>query len=694
MNIIDRARFLMFGDLPLRKARATATADPLVRAILTGLGKQAVWSSQDFTTLSKEGYEKCMAVYACVSKIASAAAGLEFVLKQGDKAVDDHPLLRLLWRPNAAEGQRAWLRRRFSQLLLHGNSYTQAVRPIKSQPPAALYLPRPDRIRILPGGPQGAQVGGYEYSSSGSKETIPPEFVLHSKLFHPTDDFYGLSPLTVASRGIDVSNMAAEWNMRLLQNDMRPPGVLLTEGALSDEQYERLRVSVQEKYEGHDNAGKPLLLEGGLTWQQTAISPKELDWIEGVVHNKREIASVFNIAPELIGDSANKTYSNFQEARRSLYTETVLPLMDEFVDDLNTWLCPMFGDNLWLSVDRNQIEALQEDREKKFAYINAAEFMKLDEKRMGVGLDPVGKAAGGEVILVSAGKVPLEFVAIEPGPPAEEATEEKPAVGDNEDDNEKDKGGKKTRRLSNKSWAPADRKEALWHNFVRRVETKERSLVAIAYMFLKDQADRVSKTRSVDVEAEAREYFKRARPWAYQAARRAIAAGVRASKGELPELEEKVDLYDLSPEALEYLDQIILESGTKIAKTTMALVRDQLRIAEAEDWTTEELTQRLIDKLKSFAHWRCRTIARTESAKVENWGQVEGYKDTEFVTRKGWMCSFVPDSRDAHIAADGQEVGVTEDFHVDGQAMAYPGDPRGDAGNVVNCLCTTYPIVD
>lgn len=694
MNIIDRARFLMFGDLPLRKARATATADPLVRAILTGLGKQAVWSSQDFTTLSKEGYEKCMAVYACVTKIAAAAAGIQFRLTDGtDKAVDDHPLLDLLWRPNEYEGQRAWMRRRFSQLLLHGNSYVQAVRPMSSMPPVALFLPMPQRMRVVPGS-GGVLVGGYEYEVRGQKTPLDPRLVLHSKLFHPTDDWYGLSPLTVASRGVDVSNMAAEWNMRLLQNDMRPPGVLATELQLGDAQYQRLRASVKEQYQGYENAGEPLLLEGGLSWQQMSISPKELDWIQGIVHNKREIAAVFNIAPELIGDSANKTYSNFQEARRSLYTETVLPLMDEFVDDLNTWLCPMFGDNLWLSVDRNQIEALQEDREKKFAYINAAEFMKLDEKRMGVGLDPVGKAAGGEAILVSAGKVPLEFVAIEPGPPAEEATEEKPAVGDNEDDNEKDKGGKKTRRLSNKSWAPADRKEALWHNFVRRVETKERSLVAIAYMFLKDQADRVSKTRSVDVEAEAREYFKRARPWAYQAARRAIAAGVRASKGELPELEEKVDLYDLSPEALEYLDQIILESGTKIAKTTMALVRDQLRIAEAEDWTTEELTQRLIDKLKSFAHWRCRTIARTESAKVENWGQVEGYKDTEFVTRKGWMCSFVPDSRDAHISADGQEVGVTEDFHVDGQAMAYPGDPRGDAGNVVNCLCTTYPIVD
>ena len=685
MNIIDRARFLMFGDLPLRKARATATADPLVRAILTGLGKQAVWSSQDFTTLSKEGYEKCMAVYACVTKIAAAAAGIQFRLTDGaDKEIDDHPLLALLWRPNEYEGQRAWMRKRFSQLLLHGNSYVQAVRPMSSMPPAALFLPMPQRMRVVPGS-GGVLVGGYEYEVRGQKTPLDPRLVLHSKLFHPTDDWYGLSPLTVASRGVDVSNMAAEWNMRLLQNDMRPPGVLATELQLGDAQYQRLRASVKEQYQGYENAGEPLLLEGGLSWQQMSISPKELDWIQGIVHNKREIAAVFNIAPELIGDSANKTYSNFQEARRSLYTETVLPLMDEFVDDLNTWLCPMFGDNLWLSVDRNQIEALQEDREKKFAYINAAEFMKIDEKRKGVGLAPVGKAAGGEAILVSYATLPLEMVTA--GQSAL-VSQESPASSQADDD----KAG--TGPVARKSWAAADRREALWHNFVRRVESKERSLVSIVRSYLTDQSARVAKTRTVNVDAEAKEFLSALRPWAYNAARQAGAAGMRAAKGEFPEIEEKVDLFDLTPEARAYLDEIILRSGTQIAETTMALIRDTLAMAEFADWTTEQLTQKLIERLNTFAQWRCRQIARTESTKVENWAQVEGYKETEFVTRQGWLCSFVPDSRDDHIEADGQEVPVGGDFIIGGQAMAYPGDPRGGAGNVCNCLCSTYPIVD
>jgi HK97 family phage portal protein len=708
MSIIDRARFVMFGDVPGRKARASGAAyDPLVRAILTGLGRQAVWSNQDYATLVREGYEKCMAVYACVTMISRAAAGIEFKAQRDGEDLDEHPILDLMARPNVNEGKRPWVQKRFSQLLLAGNSYIQAVRPVASMPPAALYLPMPQRMKVLPG-TNGALVGGYQYEVNGIKTPMAPELVLHSKLFHPTDDFYGLSPLSVAARGVDVSNMASEWNMRLLQNDMRPPGVLSTDGGLSKEQRARLKSEFEENYTGYDNAGRPLVLEGGLKWQQISMSPKDLDWLQASKFNKREICAVFNIAPELIGDSEAKTYSNFQEARRALYTEAVLPLMVELIDELNRWLCPMFGDNIALDIDREKIEALQEDRGQKFVYINGSRFMKIDEKRAALGLDPVGGPMG-EMILVSAGDVPLEFVSVTPEPPVDEPDpqnkpQDEPDAEDGQEPGDDPKSRARMRRTheaakpvksAKAAWSAPERKRVLWDNFALRVETKERTVVALSLKYLKDQAGRVARSKTVDVEAEAKSFAKTIRPWAFQAAKRAIVAGSRVAKGELPEIEEKVDLAGpMTAARQKTLDDMILRSGTKIAESTMAHVRDTLRVAELENWTTEELTQKLIAKLEEFAQWRCRTIARTESAKVENWGQVEGYGDTEFVTKKGWMCSFVPESREDHEKADGQEVALSEDFMIGGQAMAYPGDPKGDAGNVVNCLCTTYAVVE
>jgi len=702
MNIIDRARFVLFGDVPSATKKASgAVDDPLARTILFGLGRAAVWSRQDYLTLEKEGYEKCMAVYSCVTLIARTAAGIEFkaIAKDGSD-LDTHPVLDLLARPNQYDGKRQFLAKRFSYLLLSGNSYIQAARTGPSFPPGALFLPMPHRMYIVPG--TGAQlVGSYEYRSQTGAIPVPiaVEDILHSRLFHPTDDFYGLSPLAVAARGVDVANMAAEWNMRLLQNDMRPPGVLATEGGLSPEQRARLDAVLAE-YQGYENAGKPLVLEGGLKWQQISMNPKDLDWLKASIFNKREIAAVYNIAPELIGDSQSKTYSNYQEARRALYTDTVLPLMYEFIDELNRWLCPMYKDGVTLDMDKDAIELLQEDRKNKFLYISQADFMSVNEKREALGIDPLDGPEG-DLILVPNTLVPLDQastpkpapVIVAPGqtpppaapqnPPPKQPVQAPAAVPP-----------KKSFRVK-VSWAAPEQKRALWDNFVARVETKEKGLTGIARAFLKEQAQRVGKTpHHVNLVSEARAFHAAVIPWALAAAQRAGNAGARTAKGELPDIEEKVDLFNLTDEQKRHLDDMILRSGTKISETTMAYVVEELALAEKENWTTEQLTQALIRKLGDFAGWRCRQIARTETAKVENGFQVEGYKQNEYITKKIWICSFVPESREAHMEADSQEVSLDEDFIVGGEAMSYPGDPRGSAGEVVNCLCTTAPGVD
>jgi hypothetical protein len=98
--------------------------------------------------------------------------------------------------------------------------------------------------------------------------------------------------------------------------------------------------------------------------------------------------------------------------------------------------------------------------------------------------------------------------------------------------------------------------------------------------------------------------------------------------------------------------------------------------------------------LTDFTLWRSRLWSRTESTKIDNFGSLEGFRQTEFVNKKGWMCSFMPESREDHVIADGQEVPVDDDFLIGGVPMSYPGDPKGGAENVCNCLCSTYPVVE
>jgi len=383
------------------------------RAILFWKQNNPVWTGKDYKRLTEAGYQNCMTVFACVKLIASSVGGVPWSVYQVPKTKrgkltelpEKHPYRKLILRPNKFEGQSGFFERMVSFLYLSGNSYVERVGP-KSGPVHELFCLRPDRMKIIAGDSK-EPIRGYEYSVSGQKVPFEFEKILHFRFFHPTDDFYGLSPLEVAARGIDISNMAMEWNKKLLDNDCRPPGALFFERRLQDEQRENLRKELKENYLGYENAAMPLILEGGMDWKQFAFSPKDMDWLNSDKVTTRKICSVFHVPPELIGDSEQKTYSNYKEARKAFYEETVLPLLDYIRDEFNNWLSPLFGDNLRLDYKREEIEALQEEREK--VWKRAVEGVKagvisVNEARVMLGYDEVD---GGDVILTPGNLIPL-----------------------------------------------------------------------------------------------------------------------------------------------------------------------------------------------------------------------------------------------------------------------------------------------
>ena len=385
--------------------------NPIFRSMLMGLAGSPIWTDEDLARLAKEGYINCYAVYACVKQIVDAAGGIPWnvfrrPISQGAKKekLEEHALLNLMQRPNPQDGGAAFRKNTLAFYLISGNSYNIGAGP-ETGPPLELYYARPERMRILPG-TKLDPIRGYKYTAGAKSDTYATKQVLHLKAFHPLNDWYGLSPIRVAGRQVDIHSMASEWNANLLKNDCRPPGAIVTEGSLEDEQHERLEQQLDKKMLGYKHAGRPPVFEAGIKWQAFAITPKDMDWIKSDQLNARKICAVFNVAPELIGDAENKTYSNYQEARKALYLENILPLLDYLRDEWNNWLTPMWeGERLFLEYDKNSIEAIREERSAVYERENIAWWRTLNEKRKSTGDDDIGPA--GDIILVPATFVPL-----------------------------------------------------------------------------------------------------------------------------------------------------------------------------------------------------------------------------------------------------------------------------------------------
>jgi len=283
------------------------------------------------------------------------------------------------------------------QLLLHGNSFVQVLTGADGAP-VELFALRPERVTIE-ADTRGWPVA-YVYKAGTAAMRIAAEdaagrpAVIHVKTANPTDDHYGLGCLGAASGAVAIHNAATRWNKALLDNAARPSGAMVYEpgeagSVLSADQFERLRSELDASFSGASNAGRPMLLEGGLRWQAMSLTPADMDFVGLKAASAREIALAFGVPPMLLGLPGDAAYANYREANKALWRLAVLPLagavLGSLADGLKAWF-----PGLTITVDLDQVAALSEERERLWGQVAGADFLTRDEKRAMLGFGPAG----------------------------------------------------------------------------------------------------------------------------------------------------------------------------------------------------------------------------------------------------------------------------------------------------------------
>jgi len=344
--------------------------------------------SFDYATAARHAYLENPVAHRAVRLVADGLGGAPLL-------PTDPELEALVGATSAGQ---ALLETLASQLLLHGNAYVQILKDGLGRP-VELFALRPERVTLVFG--SDGWPTGIVYRVADRSMTIPlldadaSPNIIHIKGFHPGDDHYGAGCLAAADMAVATHNAAANWNRSLLENAARPSGALVYDaganGEMGPEQFDRLRDELNRVFSGQGNAGRPLLLEGGLKWQSMSLSPADMDFASLKAAAARDIALAFGVPPMLLGLPGDSTYSNYKEANRALWRLTLLPLADKLLSALAEGLATWFP-QARLAVDLDRVPALAEDRQALWSQINSATFLSAAEKRAMLGL-PIGENA-------------------------------------------------------------------------------------------------------------------------------------------------------------------------------------------------------------------------------------------------------------------------------------------------------------
>ena len=341
------------------------------RYVMQGNLNQPVWTSQKDKQFVSEGYNRVVWVYACVGAISSAASSVNWLLYRKGRGgrlieIEDHPILTMLnVKANPHMSSKDFFDYWATYLALEGKFYAEYSNP---NMPTALYPIYPHYVYPIPHKTE--FISGFEYRLDEPIKYLANE-LLWSKFNDPLDVYQGQSPIRALSRTIDTENEAVDWNKTTLQNAGVPAGVFQVQNP-SPELQRKLQEEWKKRYGGASNARQPMILNADkASYLPLGLSPIDMDFLNQRKLNRIEICSAFGVPSQIVGDPEGQTYSNYGEAQKAFWENTVIArYLDHMRDKLQADLLPRYADNLELRYDLSNVGALKENEDKKAIRVN------------------------------------------------------------------------------------------------------------------------------------------------------------------------------------------------------------------------------------------------------------------------------------------------------------------------------------
>lgn len=205
---------------------------------------------------------------------------------------------------------------------LTGNAYARLERDGRGQVTAIYPLPPTDVVvETLPSGRLRYRVS----QRSGGTFVLLQEEALHIR--GPSrDGVMGLSAIQYGRQAMALRVAQSETAKALVDNGLRPSGVMSYAERLTGDARAKVRESVRERLQGSANAGQLIIMDGGAKYSPLAWSAEDAEFLASQKLSNEDVARLFGVPPTSVGITDKATYSNTEQEARALVANCLGPL--------------------------------------------------------------------------------------------------------------------------------------------------------------------------------------------------------------------------------------------------------------------------------------------------------------------------------------------------------------------------------
>ncbi len=331
--------------------------------------------------------------------------------------VTEHPFLELMREVNPYHTGRDLKEFTTMFLDLTGECYWLMIKDGLSVPRQLWTIPA-QYMNPVYGDSLDKAIIGYKYKRGNVELTLKPEEVVMFTYPNPKNIFSGFSCIKGVADAVYIQSQMNEFETAMFENRGRVGGVIEETETIAKTVVTRVKEDLSQKHTGSKKAGKMMYLPRGYKFTRDAMTPTELNFIEGRKVNQIEICSSLDVPFGFFDPSA--TRANAEAAGYQHSKIGILPRSERFSDKVNEKVLPLFDEKLFCAFD----DPVPQNRElilkEQIGHIKG-NIKLINEVRAEQGLEPVD---GGDEMLVDNRLIPISMAGAMPEPEAPKPTPE------------------------------------------------------------------------------------------------------------------------------------------------------------------------------------------------------------------------------------------------------------------------------